>query len=203
MIPARELRFVLVFDDYEAAVRLYRDVFGLEVVMDLEADGGRGVILKVPAATLELADVEHGRIVDEVEIGRRLDDRVRIAVKVDDLEGAGEAVAETGAQPMAAPVETPWEIATSGSGRRTVCSSRCSSRRREECSSRCGRVLHARSRSEAERVAPFPSLLGNRPSRGARRRVACNSRSGRPSHRVAISVRLGRRSGSTLRRSDR
>ncbi len=108
MIPARELRFVLVFDDYEAAARLYRDVFGLEVVMDLEADGGRGVILKVPAATLELADVEHGRIVDEVEIGRPLDDRVRIAVRVDDLAHAADAVTETGAEPVAAAVETPW-----------------------------------------------------------------------------------------------
>ncbi len=108
MVRARELRFVLVVDDYEAAARLYRDVFGLEVVMDLEGDGGRGVILKVPAATLELADVEHGRIVDEVEVGRRLDDRVRIAVAVDELADAGEAVTETGAEPLAAPVETPW-----------------------------------------------------------------------------------------------
>jgi len=108
MVRARELRFVFVVDDYEAAARLYRDVFGLEVVMDLEGDGGRGVILKVPAATLELADVEHGRIVDELEVGRRLDDRVRIAVAVDELADAGDAVTETGAEALAAPVETPW-----------------------------------------------------------------------------------------------
>ena len=108
MIPARELRFVFVFDDYELAVHLFRDVFGLEVVMDLEGDGGRGVILKVPPASLELADVEHGRIVDEVEVGRRLDGRVRIAVKVDDLANTGEAVTQTGVEHMAAPVETPW-----------------------------------------------------------------------------------------------
>ena len=108
MVKARELRFVFVVDDYEAAVRLYRDVFGLEVVMDLEGDGGRGVILKVPAATMELADVEHGRIVDEIEVGRGLDDRVRIAVAVDELAAASEAVTATGAEPLAAPVETPW-----------------------------------------------------------------------------------------------
>ena len=48
MVRARELRFVFVVDDYEAAARLYRDVFGLRVVMDLEGDGGRGVILKIP-----------------------------------------------------------------------------------------------------------------------------------------------------------
>ena len=108
MIRARELRFVFVVDDYEAAARLYRDVFGLEVVMDLEGDGGRGVILKVPVATLELADVEHGVIVDEIEVGRRLADRVRVAVAVDELADASEAVTETGAEPLAAPVETPW-----------------------------------------------------------------------------------------------
>jgi catechol 2,3-dioxygenase-like lactoylglutathione lyase family enzyme len=108
MIRARELRFVLVVEDYDAAVRLYRDVFGLEVVMDLGDDGGRGLILKVPAATLELADLEHGRIVDEIEVGRPVDDRRRIAVEVDELSDAVEAVTETGAEPLAAAVDTPW-----------------------------------------------------------------------------------------------
>jgi catechol 2,3-dioxygenase-like lactoylglutathione lyase family enzyme len=108
MVHAREVRFVLVVDDYEAAVRLYRDVFGLEVALDLEGDGGRGVNLRVPAATLELADVEHGRIVDRIEVGRPLDDRVRIAVEVDDLGDAVLAVKQAGAEPLAAPVLAPW-----------------------------------------------------------------------------------------------
>ena len=108
MIPIPEPRFVLVVDDYESAARLYRDVFGLEVVLDLKGDGGNGLILKLPSATLELADVEHGGIVDEIEVGRRLEDRVRIAVEVNELTEAAEAVTQTGAQPMAAPVETPW-----------------------------------------------------------------------------------------------
>jgi catechol 2,3-dioxygenase-like lactoylglutathione lyase family enzyme len=104
---ARELRFVFVIDDYEAAVRLYRDVFGLEVAKELDRQGGRGVILRVPAATLELVDPEHGRMVDEVEAGP-LEARVRVAVRVDDLVGAARAVAGTGAEPMADPVRTPW-----------------------------------------------------------------------------------------------
>ena len=108
MVPAREVRFCFVIDDYEAAAHLYRDVFGLEVLIDLDEQGGRGVILKVPAATLELVDAEHGGMVDDVEIGRRLGERVRIAVKVDGLEAAGRIVADTGAEAMAAPVETPW-----------------------------------------------------------------------------------------------
>ena len=42
MSLARELRFAFVFDAYEEALHLYRDVFGLEVVMELDQQGGRG-----------------------------------------------------------------------------------------------------------------------------------------------------------------
>ena len=105
--------------------RLYRDVFGLEALMDLEADGGHGVILKLPAATLELADAEHGAVVDRIEVGRALGNRVRIAVQVDDLAEAAGAVSATGAEPMADPVGTPWSGRNSGSESRTACSSPC------------------------------------------------------------------------------
>lgn len=88
MIPVRELRFILVTDDYEWAAHLYREVFGLEVLMDLDEQAGRGVILKVPAATLELVDVHHERMVDELEAGRPLDHRARVAVQVDELADA-------------------------------------------------------------------------------------------------------------------
>lgn len=104
----RDLRFCLVVDDYEAAARLYRDVLGLEVLLDLDEQGGRGVILKVPEATLELVDPVHGAMVDEIEVGRSLGERVRIAVQVDDLEEASRAVADAGAEALADPVDTPW-----------------------------------------------------------------------------------------------
>jgi catechol 2,3-dioxygenase-like lactoylglutathione lyase family enzyme len=105
---ARELRFAFTFDDYETAVRLFRDVLGLETLMDLERQGGRGVILAVPSATLEVFDVRHTDVVDEIEVGRATGARVRIAVRVDDLGQAGAAVVEAGAQPVADPVMTPW-----------------------------------------------------------------------------------------------
>jgi catechol 2,3-dioxygenase-like lactoylglutathione lyase family enzyme len=104
----REFRFVIVVEDVDAAARLYREVFGLEVLMELDEDGGRGIILKVPAATLELADAEHGAIIDQIEAGKRTGDRVRVAVEVEDLDQATEAVVEAGAQPLADPVDTPW-----------------------------------------------------------------------------------------------
>jgi predicted enzyme related to lactoylglutathione lyase len=108
MVLARELRFCFTIDDYGSAAHLYRDVFGLEVLRDLDDQGGRGVILKIPEATLELVDPDHGGMVDEVEVGRRLGERVRIAVRVDDLETAGRTVLESGAEALAPVVETPW-----------------------------------------------------------------------------------------------
>ena len=108
MTQARELRFAFTFDDYEAALRLFRDVFGLETIETLDHPGGRGVILRVPSATLELFDLEQGRVVDEIEVGRPLGERVRIAVNIDDLEDSTEAVLAAGAEPEAEPVVTPW-----------------------------------------------------------------------------------------------
>jgi lactoylglutathione lyase len=105
---ARELRFALTFDDYDSALRLFRDVLGLETVEVLDQPGGRGIILRVPSATLELFDRDYGALVDEVEVGRALQQRVRIAVRIDDLERAGQAIAATGARPEAEPVDTPW-----------------------------------------------------------------------------------------------
>lgn len=101
-------RFAFVFEDHEAALHLYRDVFGLEVLEEFEQQGGKGAVLRVPAATLELFDAPYGDLVDDIEVGRRLGERVRIAVRVDDLEDAARAVAETGAEPMAPAVQTPW-----------------------------------------------------------------------------------------------
>jgi len=108
MAAARELRFAFTFDDYETALRLFRDVFELETIMELDSEAARGVILCVPSATLELFDRGQGRLVDEIEVGRPLEGSVRIAVHVDDLEEATTAIMTTGTEPQADAVDTPW-----------------------------------------------------------------------------------------------
>jgi catechol 2,3-dioxygenase-like lactoylglutathione lyase family enzyme len=108
MIEGREFRFVLVTGDFEATAHLFRDVFGYEMLMDLDGQGGRGVILRLPTATLELVDAEHDRMVDEIEVGEPQGNRVRIAVEVEDLVSASDSVTGTGAEALAPPVETPW-----------------------------------------------------------------------------------------------
>ena len=54
------------------------------------------------------SDRGQGRLVDDIEVGRPLEERVRIAVHVDDLDGAATAVMTTGTEPQAGPVDTPW-----------------------------------------------------------------------------------------------
>jgi len=108
MVAARELRFAFTFDDYETALGLFRDVFELETIMELDSEGARGVILRVPSATLELFDRGQGRLVDDIEVGRPLEERVRIAVNIDDLDQATTAVMATGTDPQADAVDTPW-----------------------------------------------------------------------------------------------
>lgn len=105
---ARELRFVVVSDDYEALAGLLRDTIGLEVFRDLDHQGGHGVILRLPESTLEVIDREHAGMVDEVEAGARFEDRLRIAVRVDDLDQAMAVITVAGARPVADTVDTPW-----------------------------------------------------------------------------------------------
>lgn len=108
MTTAREVRFVVVTDDYESAARLYRDVFGLEVVTDLDGQGGQGAILRLPAATLELVDAGHDAMVDGIEVGWPQSNRFRVAVEVDDLDETAAQVASNGQDPLGEPVLTPW-----------------------------------------------------------------------------------------------
>ncbi len=54
--PVREMRLVVTADDYEAAVRFYRDVLGLPERAAYESPDGRVVILEAGRATLEIAD---------------------------------------------------------------------------------------------------------------------------------------------------
>lgn len=107
MVSPRELRFVLVVDDYEAALHLYRGVFGLHVLEEFDSPG-HGAVLSVPSATFEVVDREHAQMVDEIEAGGPSDYRIRIAVAVDDLAESADAVLATGAEAMTRPVETPW-----------------------------------------------------------------------------------------------
>ncbi len=104
-----QLRLVVEATDFDAAAEFYRDVLGLEVELDLEGDAGEHVlILQAGRATLELSNPAQVAMIDEVEVGRRVAPRLRVAFEVDDAEAATDALVDAGAELVAPPVVTPW-----------------------------------------------------------------------------------------------
>jgi predicted enzyme related to lactoylglutathione lyase len=105
----RQLRLVVEAEDYEEAVRFYRDVLGLPVEGAFEAPGGAHVtILDAGRATLELANPAQKRYIDDVEVGRPVAPRMRVAFEVDDAGQTTADLADAGADVVAPPTETPW-----------------------------------------------------------------------------------------------
>ena len=108
MTHVQEFRITLTVDDFDAAVRLYRDALGLPEVADWSTDQGRVLLLDVGRATLELFDEAQAAMVDEMEVGRRVSGTVRFALHVPDAGATAATLVDAGAAAVAAPVDTPW-----------------------------------------------------------------------------------------------
>jgi len=106
--PVRELRLAYTVEDYEGAVRFYRDALGLPVIQEWEQPTGSGAILDAGRATLELLSVSQSELVDRVEVGEVVSGPVRLALEVADSEQTASALASAGAQRVGGPVVTPW-----------------------------------------------------------------------------------------------
>ena len=104
----RELRLVVTAEDYDEALRFYRDVLGLRERAAYTSPGGRVVILEAGIATLELTDPPHAAFIDEVEVGRRVAGHIRVAFEVDDSRATTGELAAAGATVIAEPTRTPW-----------------------------------------------------------------------------------------------
>ncbi|MDX6618133.1 MAG: hypothetical protein QOK36_519 [Gaiellales bacterium] len=104
----RELRLVVTAEDYDEALRFYRDVLGLRERAAFSSPGGRVTILDAGRATLELTDPPHAAYIDEVEVGRRVAGHIRVAFQVGDSRAATAELAANGAHVIAEPSRTPW-----------------------------------------------------------------------------------------------
>ena len=104
----KQLRLVVTADDYDEALRFYRDVLGMPEAEAVSSPGGRIAILDAGRATLELVDAPHAAYIDEVEVGRRVAGHIRVALEVDDSAGTGERLTEAGATLIADARLTPW-----------------------------------------------------------------------------------------------
>ncbi|MBO4252608.1 VOC family protein [Streptomyces griseorubiginosus] len=106
--PVRELRLVVTASDYDEALRFYRDVLGLPERAAFLSPDGRVAILEAGRAALELTDPGHAAFIDEVEVGRRVAGRIRVAFQVDDSTAVTARLAAAGAGVLAEPTRTPW-----------------------------------------------------------------------------------------------
>jgi predicted enzyme related to lactoylglutathione lyase len=106
--PVRQLRLVVTADDYDEALRFYRDVLGLREEAAFAAAGGRVTILDAGRATLELTDPIHAAYIDDVEVGRRVAGHIRVAFEVEDSAETTDRLVAAGATVIAGPTETPW-----------------------------------------------------------------------------------------------
>ena len=107
-IAVQELRITLTVDDFDAAVRLYRDALGLPEVADWSSDQGRVLLLDAGRATLELFDEAQAAMVDDLEVGERVSGTVRLALQVPDADAAASTLVAAGATAVAPAVDTPW-----------------------------------------------------------------------------------------------
>jgi L-ascorbate metabolism protein UlaG (beta-lactamase superfamily)/catechol 2,3-dioxygenase-like lactoylglutathione lyase family enzyme len=113
----RQLRLVVEVPDFEHAAAFYRDALGLPVELDLEGEAGEHVlILDAGRATLELSNPQQVAMIDEVEVGRRVAPRLRVAFEVDDAASATDALVDAGAELVAPPTRTPWDSLNSRLG---------------------------------------------------------------------------------------
>jgi uncharacterized glyoxalase superfamily protein PhnB len=105
----RQLRLVVEAEDYHEALAFFRDVLGMPEELAVSGgDGAQVTILDAGRATLELANPAQKRMIDEIEVGRQVAPKMRVAFEVDDARGVTDELVAAGATQVAPPTETPW-----------------------------------------------------------------------------------------------
>ena len=104
-----QMRLVVEAPEYEKAVVFYRDVLGAPEELVVEGDQGERVtILDMGRATLEISNPAQVAMIDDVEVGRRVSPRLRVAFEVTDANGVTGDLVRGGAELLAEPTVTPW-----------------------------------------------------------------------------------------------
>jgi catechol 2,3-dioxygenase-like lactoylglutathione lyase family enzyme len=108
-VMVNEFRVAIRSEDFDTTVHLYRDVLGFKPLADWSGDHGEGVLLSVPATTLEILSKEHADYVDRIELGSETNARVRLALSVEAIDRVADGIEAAGAgRILASPKTTPW-----------------------------------------------------------------------------------------------
>ncbi|MBA3871245.1 MAG: SDR family NAD(P)-dependent oxidoreductase [Anaerolineae bacterium] len=101
------LNLVLQVDDFQAAADFFGKHLGLPIQKEWH-DSGHGVLFSAGRATIEIADATQIAEVDRVEVGHAVNDAVRLALGVRDVEQASADVQAGGAKALHTVVDTDW-----------------------------------------------------------------------------------------------
>jgi catechol 2,3-dioxygenase-like lactoylglutathione lyase family enzyme len=112
-MTVRQLRLVVEAEDYDAAVAFFRDVLGMAEQEAYSTGDARVAILDAGRATLEIANPAQKRYIDEVEVGRDVAPKLRVAFEVDDGPAVTARLVAAGATQVAPPTVTPWRSVNS------------------------------------------------------------------------------------------
>ncbi|WOF24719.1 VOC family protein [Microbacterium betulae] len=104
------MRLIIETDDFDEALRFYRDVLGMPEQPAFATEGDdRVAILNAGMATIELATATHVRNIDALENAPTAEGpTLRIALEVDDTEAAVASAGEYGAETLAPATRTPF-----------------------------------------------------------------------------------------------
>ena len=103
-----ELRVAITTQDYERLVKFYCLGLGIEPAAVWNNDGGKALMLNMGNATLEIFDERQAKVIDDLEVGKRVSGQILFALQVPDLKAAMERMLANGATLVHEPVLTPW-----------------------------------------------------------------------------------------------
>lgn len=106
----KQLRLIIETDDFDEALRFYRDILGMpEQAAFATAGDDRVAILHAGVATIELATRVHARNIDAVEgMPPGSGSPLRLALEVEDTVAAVARVVDDGVIVLAPPTPTPF-----------------------------------------------------------------------------------------------
>ena len=102
------LRVVLTVADFDKATALYRDGLQMAVIDQWIEPESKGILLDAGHATFELINEAQAAEVDQIEVGARAAEQVRLSFTVRDMKAAAVNVQARTANALSDAILTPW-----------------------------------------------------------------------------------------------